>query len=74
MIRSLAQKYSCTPAQLLIRWSLQKGYVTLPKSVKRERIRENGAVEGFEIEEGDVRRMEGLDEGLVTDWDPTGAE
>lgn len=70
-IVSLSSKYSCTPGQLLVRWSLQHGYVPLPKSVKKERIAENGSVEGFQIDEGDMKTMDGLDEYLVTDWDPT---
>lgn len=71
VIVSLSKKYSCTPGQLLIRWSLQHGYVPLPKSVKRDRIIENGDVEGFEINDEDMKTMDGLDEYLVTDWDPT---
>jgi len=70
-IASLSKKYSCTPGQLLIRWSLQHGYVPLPKSVRKERIVENGNVDGFQIEGGDMKTMDGLDEYLVTDWDPT---
>ena len=50
----------------MLRWNLQKGNVVLPKSVRRERIEENAKVEGFEIGKGDVRELEGLDEGLVT--------
>lgn len=69
-IKSLSSKYGCTPAQLMIRWSLQHGFVPLPKSVTRERIVANGDVEGFEIEAGDMEKMDGLDEYLVTDWDP----
>lgn len=65
-IVELSKKYKCTPAQLLVRWNLQKGNVVLPKSVRRERIVENAEVGGFEIGEEDVERMEGLDEYLVT--------
>jgi len=65
-IVSLSKKYDCTPAQLMLRWNLQKGHVVLPKSVKKERIVENAGVGGFEVDEEDVRRLEGLDEGLVT--------
>ncbi|KAH6639439.1 NADP-dependent oxidoreductase domain-containing protein [Boeremia exigua] len=64
---TLSKKYSCTP----VRWSLQHGYVPLPKSVKKERIVENSEIGGFEIEEGDMKMLDGLDEYLVTDWDPT---
>ncbi len=65
-IVSLSNKYSCTPGQLLVRWSLQHGYVPLPKSVKKERIVENSEIGGFEIEHGDMETMDGLDEYLVT--------
>ncbi|KAF8475032.1 NADP-dependent oxidoreductase domain-containing protein [Kalaharituber pfeilii] len=71
VIKELSTKYKCTPAQLLIRWSLQMGYVPLPKSANRERIKSNAAVDNIVIEEEDVKRLEGLDEHLVTDWDPT---
>ncbi|PSN63911.1 Aldo/keto reductase [Corynespora cassiicola Philippines] len=73
-IVSLSKKYGCTPAQLLVRWSLQHGYVPLPKSVKKERIIENANIGGFSIDEGDMQTMDGLDEYLVTDWDPTDAD
>lgn len=65
-IVSLSNKYSCTPGQLLVRWSLQHGYVPLPKSVKKERIIENAEVGGFEIDDGDMDKMDQLDEYLVT--------
>jgi diketogulonate reductase-like aldo/keto reductase len=65
-IVELSKKYKCTPAQLMVRWNLQKGNVVLPKSVKKERIVENADVGGFEIEEGDISRMDELDEYLVT--------
>ncbi|KAF2431863.1 Aldo/keto reductase [Tothia fuscella] len=72
-ISSLASKYSCTPGQLLVRWSLQHGYVPLPKSVNKKRISENADIGGFEIEDEDVKAMDMLDEYLVTDWDPVDA-
>ena len=74
VIQELAGKYGCSWAQLMVRWSLQQGYICLPKSVKRERIEANGRVEGFEIEEGDMKRLDGLDEHLVTDWEPMDAD
>ncbi|CZR65545.1 probable 2,5-diketo-D-gluconic acid reductase A [Phialocephala subalpina] len=70
----LSNKYKCTPAQLFVRWSLQKGYVPLPKSVDKERIKANADIGGFEISEEDVKVLDGCDEYLVTDWDPTDAE
>jgi diketogulonate reductase-like aldo/keto reductase len=67
----LSKKYNCTWAQLLLKWSLQNGFVPLPKSVKQERVVSNAQVDGFEIEEGDMEALRALDEHLVTDWDPT---
>lgn len=73
-ISSLSKKYGCTPAQLMVRWSLQKGFIPLPKSVKKERIQSNGSVDFFEINEDDMSTLTGLDEYLVTDWDPVDAD
>lgn len=42
--------------------------VTLPKSSKKQRLVENAQVNGFEISKEDLAMMDGLDEGLVTDW------
>lgn len=51
-----------------IRYSLQHNMVTLPKSVKKQRLLENCDVNGFEISQEDLATMDGFDEGLVTDW------
>lgn len=65
MIVELADKYRCTPAQLLLRWSLQHGYVSLPKSSSKKRIIENADVGGDEISREDMMAMDGLDEYYV---------
>ncbi|CRK21738.1 hypothetical protein BN1723_012459 [Verticillium longisporum] len=72
-IIQLSRKYSCSPAQLLVRWSLQHNMVTLPKSSRKERLIENANVNGFQISDEDMAVMNALDENLVTDWDPTDA-
>jgi len=74
VIVELSEKYGCTPGQLLVRWSLQHGFVPLPKSVRKERIEENAKVEHFEIDSADMQRLGALDEYLVTDWDPLDAD
>jgi len=73
-ISNLANKYNKQPAQILIRYSLQKGYVPLPKSSAKERILTNSQVFDFELTEEDVAHLDTLDEGLVTDWDPTNCD
>ena len=69
-VKKLSGKYGCTPAQLFVRWSLQHGYVPLPKSSKEERIASNADVEELEISKEDMEVLDGLDERLITDWDP----
>lgn len=68
----LAEKYGKTQAQVLIRWSLQKGYVPLPKSVTPARIRENAGVYDFELTPEEVDELE-TDEYAPVAWDPTKA-
>jgi methylglyoxal/glyoxal reductase len=70
-IMRVAQRYSRTPAQILIRWSLQHGLVVIPKSSRKERIRENSEVFDFEISPQDINELDSLSEDLHTDWDPT---
>ena len=48
-------RYNKSTAQLLIRWSLQRGYVCIPKSVKEDRIIENGNIFDFNISDGDMQ-------------------
>lgn len=50
----LAKQYQVTPAQLAVRWSLQKGHLPLPKSVTPERIQNNLDVDGFQISKPDM--------------------
>ena len=73
VLRRLAAKHQATPAQILVRWALQLGYVALPKSVRAERIRENADVYRFELDADDLAALERLDEGLRTSWDPSDA-
>lgn len=66
LVARLAHKYEKSPAQILIRWGLQKGFVVIPKSVHRERIFENADVFDFFIQTEDMRLLDGLDENLRT--------
>ena len=72
VLLEIAQRYTRTPAQIMIRWSLQHGLIVIPKSVKQERITENSRVFDFTISGDDMKRLDELNEGLRTDWDPTG--
>jgi len=70
VIREIATRYARTPAQVLIRWSLQRGLVVIPKSSRRERIRENAAVFDFELKPQDMGRLDSLDERSHVAWNP----
>jgi diketogulonate reductase-like aldo/keto reductase len=71
VLNEIARGYSRTPAQILIRWSIQHDLIVIPKSVKPERIIENSRVFDFAISSGDMKRLDALNENLRTDWDPT---
>ncbi|KAN0126786.1 NADP-dependent oxidoreductase domain containing protein [Russula decolorans] len=72
MLQELSKKYGKDPAQILIRWSLQHGFVPLPKSQNPDRVRSNIDVFGFEISKEDIEKLDELDrgkDGAVT-WNP----
>ena len=68
---TVAKSAGKTPAQVLIRWSLQRGYITLPKSTNPERIEQNTAVYDFELNVAQMEQLNGLDRQMTTGWDPT---
>lgn len=67
---SISEEMGKTPAQILIRWAMQRGMVVLPKSVNQGRIVENFSVFDFEIPDSLMKRLDDLDETFVTCWDP----
>ena len=64
IIRGIANAHGKTPAQVLLRWGIQRNTVVIPKSSHPERIQENIAVFDFELSEGDMRAIGGLERGL----------
>jgi diketogulonate reductase-like aldo/keto reductase len=70
IIRAIAAQHKRTPAQVLIRWSLQHGLVVIPKSVKPERIQENAAVFDFELTAKEMERLDDLNERSHVAWNP----
>jgi diketogulonate reductase-like aldo/keto reductase len=60
-VRQIAERHGRTPAQVLIRWALQRQLVVLPKSTHRERIAENAQVFDFELSAEDMAALDALD-------------
>lgn len=61
LLKELSTKYRKTPAQIALRWNLQKDIITIPKSIRKERIRENADIFDFELLSEDVTLIDGLD-------------
>ena len=61
--KNLAEKYNKTIAQIVLRWDLQKGVVTIPKSSKKERIVANADIFDFELDAQDVALLDAMDQG-----------
>ena len=57
LLAELARAYGKTPAQIVLRWHLEHGFVVIPKSSRRERIQENFEL-GFELAPEDVARLD----------------
>jgi diketogulonate reductase-like aldo/keto reductase len=70
---AIASTYSKTSPQILLRWALQKGIVTIPKSTNRERLKENADIFDFEISQEDMGSLDSFNIDLRTSWDPTTA-
>jgi diketogulonate reductase-like aldo/keto reductase len=66
-VAGIAERLGRTPAQVLIRWSLQRGLVVLPKSTHRERIAQNAQVFDFDLPDDDLATLDGLDRTGGTD-------
>lgn len=66
----LAKKYNKSVAQVILRWNLQKGVITIPKSVKKERIESNADIFDFEISAADIAYLDRLDRSERIGPDP----
>ena len=69
-VASVAQAHGKSPAQALIRWSIQLGNVVIPRSASPERIKENLDVFDFELTDDEMAKLNGLDDGTRFRPDP----
>ncbi|GAB3675835.1 aldo/keto reductase [Saccharopolyspora tripterygii] len=69
-VANLAEKYGKTPAQIVLRWHIELGNVTIPKSVTPSRIKENIEVFDFELAQDDIKSITALETGVRVGPDP----
>jgi diketogulonate reductase-like aldo/keto reductase len=65
-VRHIADRVGRTPAQVLLRWCLQRGVPVIPKSTHRERIEENAQIFDFSLSDQDVAELDALDQTTGT--------
>lgn len=70
LLQELAAKYGKTPAQIVLRWDVQHGVVTIPKSITPSRIAENANIFDFELSAEDMERIDGLNRDQRFGADP----
>jgi 2,5-diketo-D-gluconate reductase A len=69
-IGAIARRLERTPAQVVLRWHIERGDIIFPKSVHAERVAENFALFDFELAEGDLAAISALDRGERVGPDP----
>ncbi|WP_282937345.1 aldo/keto reductase [Paenibacillus sp. RC67] len=70
VLQELAAKYGKSVAQIILRWDLQHGVITIPKSTKENRIIENADLFDFELTKEDVTQIDQLNQNLRVGPDP----
>ncbi len=69
-LAAVAAKYGKSPAQIVLRWNVQRGVIVLPKSVHQERIAANGELDGFELTGADMAAVTALNRNQRLGFDP----
>lgn len=67
----VAKAKQATPAQILLRWSLQKEVPIIPKTTKPERVKENLGCFNFSLDKFEMELLDSLDSNMHVTWDPT---
>ncbi|TYA12153.1 aldo/keto reductase [Paenibacillus faecis] len=70
VLQEIGAKYGKTVAQVILRWDLQHGVITIPKSTKEARIIENASIYDFSLSEEDMNRIDALNENRRVGPDP----
>ncbi|OBR67350.1 glyoxal reductase [Paenibacillus oryzae] len=70
LLAEIGNKYGKTPAQVVLRWDLQNGVITIPKSVTPSRIAENADIFDFELSREDMEKLSSLNQNRRFGSDP----
>jgi diketogulonate reductase-like aldo/keto reductase len=73
LIKEIAEQHEVRPAQVILRWNLQHGWVPIPKSEDSHRMRQNIDLAGFALGEAEMTRIDALDTGQRYNADPEAA-
>lgn len=74
VLTEIGNKYSKTPAQVALRWNVQRGVVVIPKSVHRDRMEQNLDIWDFSLTDDDMSKIDALDVGKSQIVDHTSTE
>nr|WP_245594390.1 aldo/keto reductase [Actinospica robiniae] len=69
-VKSVAERVGRTPAQVVLRWHIQRGDIVFPKSVTPQRVRENFELFDFELSDQDMAAITGLNRNERRGFDP----
>lgn len=70
VLTEIAAAHGKTVAQIILRWDLQNGVITIPKSIKEHRIIENAAIFDFELNSAEMERIDALNQDRRVGPDP----
>ena len=70
ILQKISSSRGLSPAQIAIKWSLQKGIVTIPKSTKIERLEQNFNVWNFDLDDEEMKQISNLNCNMRVSWDP----
>lgn len=63
ILAGIAKKHGRTPAQVILRWNVQQGVIVIPKTVHKERMKENLDIWDFSLDDEDMEKISSLDKG-----------
>jgi diketogulonate reductase-like aldo/keto reductase len=69
-LQDIGKKYGKNPIQIVLRWDLQSGVVTIPRTSNKEHMKSNADIFDFELKEDDMQKINVLNQEIDFNWDP----